>query len=366
MESRESATAPPPAAAIPFKAKKPLDKTPKKSSALPLPSDLLLSKTPEKSNPSSRAPSEPKLCSLDRRGAKSGGSSAAEVESEQIGCEDLRLEVADKLQRCNDDKQKKNLGKSIKLPEKYDLLCEFFNAMVSSIQLLRLRQLSTTFTNIFTKVESLTDRRFTVNHLAQLTHILPEAIKIEKIRVRDEETNCMKEDFLISLDVDAIKDTENGKGFVGFPQLKKVFRARIMQYYENHPEGDDIPERAIPQLFYPPKQDLHLIVDQTYKVSAASHIPPSFCRLFSYEVSSLEVEDETNNNESPASDLKERKASEASPAQWRTSNVPETPSKQMYSFKTEGSRFTGTTKIHGTPSKSCFYSSEVDGCHTFT
>ncbi|GAB2267603.1 hypothetical protein Dimus_002585 [Dionaea muscipula] len=40
---------------------------------------------------------------------------------------------------------------------RYEILCEFFNAMVSSIQLLRLKRPSSTFMNKSPKIESLTD-----------------------------------------------------------------------------------------------------------------------------------------------------------------------------------------------------------------
>ncbi|GAB2302395.1 hypothetical protein Dimus_036408 [Dionaea muscipula] len=41
---------------------------------------------------------------------------------------------------------------------RYEILCEFFNAMVISIQLLRLKRPSSTFMNKSPKIESLTDR----------------------------------------------------------------------------------------------------------------------------------------------------------------------------------------------------------------
>ncbi|KAK8674453.1 hypothetical protein V6N13_112744 [Hibiscus sabdariffa] len=81
-----------------------------------------------------------------------------------------------------------------KLPEKYETLCGFFVSLDSAIRLLKLKGSMLTFTNICPKVECLTDRRFSLGHLAQLKHILPEAIEIDRILIFDERTSCMKPD----------------------------------------------------------------------------------------------------------------------------------------------------------------------------
>ncbi|KAI7991665.1 hypothetical protein LOK49_LG12G03002 [Camellia lanceoleosa] len=70
----------------------------------------------------------------------------------------------------------------------YEILGKFFNSLDSSIRLLRLRRSVSTFTNIFPKVECLTDRRFSYGHLAQLKFILPDVIEIKKVLVHDERT----------------------------------------------------------------------------------------------------------------------------------------------------------------------------------
>ncbi|ONK80021.1 uncharacterized protein A4U43_C01F12930 [Asparagus officinalis] len=49
----------------------------------------------------------------------------------------------------------------IKLPEKCEMLAEFFNSMESSIQLLRMKGSPPTFSNISSSIQNMTERRFT-------------------------------------------------------------------------------------------------------------------------------------------------------------------------------------------------------------
>jgi len=65
---------------------------------------------------------------------------------------------------------------------------------------------------------------------------MPEVIEVEKIRVQDEETKCMKEDLMLKLEVDAVESDKNVKGAPGFSQLKGIFRSRIIDYSTMHPE----------------------------------------------------------------------------------------------------------------------------------
>ncbi|KAF8369642.1 hypothetical protein HHK36_032328 [Tetracentron sinense] len=57
----------------------------------------------------------------------------------------------------NPDSTSSKAEGSIKLPEKYEILGEFFSSMDSSIRLLRLKRSMSSFTNICPKIESLTD-----------------------------------------------------------------------------------------------------------------------------------------------------------------------------------------------------------------
>ncbi|XP_061366952.1 CDT1-like protein b [Gastrolobium bilobum] len=137
-----------------------------------------------------------------------------------------------------------------KLPEKYEILAEFFDGLDSSIRLLRLKGSKTSFTNISRKVECLTDRRFTHSHLAKLKFILPEAIVVKRLLVFDEGTSCMKPDLHVTIDLDALESDRD----CGSVPLRKLFRSRLRDFCESHPEGDEIPEETLPEPFNHPKQ----------------------------------------------------------------------------------------------------------------
>ncbi|XP_074566227.1 CDT1-like protein a, chloroplastic [Curcuma longa] len=136
------------------------------------------------------------------------------------------------------------------LPQKYELLCEFFNAMVTSIRLLRLKGASMpTFSNVCNSIQHLTERNFTYTHLAQLKYILPEAISLNKILVHDERTCCMKPELQLNLQVDAVDKIIKGKSESGYTVLRTVFRERLFGFVNEHPEGDEVPEDELPHPF---------------------------------------------------------------------------------------------------------------------
>ncbi|KAE8692196.1 putative Auxin-induced protein 5NG4 [Hibiscus syriacus] len=112
-----------------------------------------------------------------------------------------------------------------------------------------------TFTNISPKIECLTDRRVLYSHLAQLKHILPEAIEIKRILLFDEMSSCMKPDLHVSIILDAIDFGDNSKSETKNLTLRKVFRDRLVDYSKAHPEGDEIPE-DLPEPFNRSKQNL--------------------------------------------------------------------------------------------------------------
>ncbi|TYI55483.1 hypothetical protein E1A91_D11G145100v1 [Gossypium mustelinum] len=147
-------------------------------------------------------------------------------------------------------------GRPDKLPEKYEMLCEFFNSLDSAIRLLRSKGSMPTFTNISPKIECLTDRRFTYCHLAQLKHVLPEAIEIKRMLVFDEKTSCMKPDLHVSIIMDAIGCGDNSKSETKNMKLRKVFRDRLADYIKAHPEGDEIPEEDLPEPFNRSKKNI--------------------------------------------------------------------------------------------------------------
>ncbi|KAK9013433.1 hypothetical protein V6N11_041441 [Hibiscus sabdariffa] len=141
-----------------------------------------------------------------------------------------------------------------KLPEKYETLCGFFVSLDSAIRLLKLKGSMPTFTNICPKVECLTDRRFSHGHLAQLKHILPEAIEIKRILIFDERTSCMKPDLQVRIIADAIDCGDRSESETKNLNLR-VFRARLVDYFKAHPEGGEIPEEDLPEPFNRSKQN---------------------------------------------------------------------------------------------------------------
>uniref|UniRef100_A0A1J3HRV5 CDT1-like protein a, chloroplastic n=1 Tax=Noccaea caerulescens TaxID=107243 RepID=A0A1J3HRV5_NOCCA len=136
-----------------------------------------------------------------------------------------------------------------KLPEKYENLGKFFDALDSSIQLSKLRASKPTFFNISGKIEGLTERRFCYSHLAQLKHILPEAIEIKRVLIHDERTSCMKPDLHITLNADAVEDNDKSKSESKRILLRKVFRTRLADFVKSHPQGDEVPEEPLPELY---------------------------------------------------------------------------------------------------------------------
>ncbi|KAH0452924.1 hypothetical protein IEQ34_017248 [Dendrobium chrysotoxum] len=153
------------------------------------------------------------------------------------------------LQRKSQSSSDSATRKAKKLSEKYEMLAEFFNCLDSSVQLLRLKGALATFTNISACIQHLTERRFTYRHLAQMKHILPEAISIKKVLLHDEATCCMKPELQVSLQVDSVESNPELKGESPFSAVRKVFRDRLVQFAREHPEEDDIPEETLPHPF---------------------------------------------------------------------------------------------------------------------
>ncbi|KAF8398652.1 hypothetical protein HHK36_014507 [Tetracentron sinense] len=183
----------------------------------------------------------------------------------------------------------KNKEEAVKLLDQYKNIAEFFDRMNSSLRLLTLCKKLPTFQNICTQVEILTKRKFSYNHLAQIKYILPEVVQIEKILMHDKKTLCMKEDMKITLVFDVVEACPDQSAFMG---LREVFRARLLDFFNTHPEGCDIPEAMLPDPF---NQRSHmpepLPMESSIKfqptsiehelLSDPSHLSPSFSRRFS-------------------------------------------------------------------------------------
>ncbi|CAA7046120.1 unnamed protein product [Microthlaspi erraticum] len=134
-----------------------------------------------------------------------------------------------------------------KLPERFEILEEFFKGLGTAIRLLKLKGSLTTFANISTKIEYLTNRVFSYAHLAQMKHIYPEAIEVKRALKCDEVTSCMKPSLHISLNTDAIvlDDTSSGSKYM---ELRKVFHTKLVDFYKAHPK-DEIPKELLPEPF---------------------------------------------------------------------------------------------------------------------
>ncbi|KAG7573209.1 DNA replication factor Cdt1 C-terminal [Arabidopsis suecica] len=142
-----------------------------------------------------------------------------------------------------------------KLPEKYENLGKFFEALDNSMLLSKLRGSKPTFSNISKQIEHLTERRFCYSHLAQIKHILREAIEIKRVLIHDERTCCMKPDLHITLNADAVEYKDKSKSESKKIALRKVFRARLAEFVKAHPQGDEVPEEPLPEPFNRRKPD---------------------------------------------------------------------------------------------------------------
>lgn len=79
-------------------------------------------------------------------------------------------------------------------------------------------------------------RRFTYGHLGQLKYVLPEAISIKKVLLRDEATCCMKPELQVYLQTDAIGSGLKRREESGYSILRKVFRQRLVNFSRENPE----------------------------------------------------------------------------------------------------------------------------------
>ncbi|KAM2904101.1 hypothetical protein COP2_003856 [Malus domestica] len=93
------------------------------------------------------------------------------------------------------------------------------------------------FTNLRPKIECLTDRRFTISHLAQLKFVLPKVIEITKVLVKDRITNNMKSDLRVTMNVDAVENDNKSKyDGGGHMHLRRAFRHQLGEISKSQPE----------------------------------------------------------------------------------------------------------------------------------
>uniref|UniRef100_A0A0D9XKX9 CDT1 Geminin-binding domain-containing protein n=1 Tax=Leersia perrieri TaxID=77586 RepID=A0A0D9XKX9_9ORYZ len=180
------------------------------------------------------------------------------------------------------------------LPEKHNNLLNLFNRMVSSIRLLRLQKKMTTFKNIATQVEVLTKRKFLYIHLAQMKHLFPEAIRINKVLLHDEKSLCMYADMEISVLMDAVECRSPDQPL--YLAICEAFHSKLSSFLDSHHKDIDIPEAMLPEPFNS-RDELHLkalhdghsaepLVQSSNEneLSNASHFPHSFQKLMSQKI----------------------------------------------------------------------------------
>ncbi|KAJ9545854.1 hypothetical protein OSB04_025561 [Centaurea solstitialis] len=177
-----------------------------------------------------------------------------------------------------------------KLPEKYGTLSEFFDRMTTSLRLLNLRKQLPTFQNICRQVETLTKRKFSYRHLAQIKFIFPEAVQADKILLHNKKTLSMEPDIKVTLLFDVIEGHIEHSPYIA---LCHTFFNRLTKFVNTHPEGCDVPEAELPEPFNQKEITVSansLPVDSSVETLPntdeaellnPSHLHPSFSRHFS-------------------------------------------------------------------------------------
>lgn len=251
-------------------------------------------------------------------------------------------------------------SQSNRLLEKYKNLLNLFNRMESSIRLLRLRKKMATFKNIATQVEVLTKSKFLYAHLAQMKHLFPEAIEINRILLHDEKSLCMYADMDIILRMDAVECSNPDES----PSMAicEAFRSKLLSFLESHHKDINIPEATLPAPFdsseklclEAPHNGLSIkpFLENSSEIgfSNALHFPQSFKKLTSkkmiaegtkktqllsdpVEVTSLSTDDTGGSNKSSSKHV---------PVLVKT-NISDTPNHHLISCYQESTPKQGTS-----------------------
>nr|GMD49047.1 CDT1-like protein A, chloroplastic [Ipomoea batatas] len=179
----------------------------------------------------------------------------------------------------------------------------------------------------------------------------------------------MKPDLRITLNASAVGDNGKVKSGSGNLDLRKVFRARLLDFFKSHPEGDDIPEEELPHPFNQSKPPVPsgssfmggearneavseiggIVVNLSKPPASTSHLSRSFGRSFSQRSTLCRVED-TKQEQTVAVNLSpERKPSKPCAASLLPSHPNATPvKKDLHLSKVEEGSF---LTAEGTPSK---------------
>ncbi|CAM6011042.1 unnamed protein product [Sphagnum balticum] len=153
-----------------------------------------------------------------------------------------------------------------KLPPKFAVLKAFYEGLEAAVSLLAIRCQRCTFESVCSTVEATTQRRFLHQHLAQIKHILPEAVHLEYVRSWDSELQRSKWDLSISLlpmPSPAEKDEEESElqsselissvkkqPKISSVERRKAFHRRLQEFANTHPEQDDVPEDPLPERLF--------------------------------------------------------------------------------------------------------------------
>ncbi|KAK1326612.1 hypothetical protein QJS10_CPA01g00042 [Acorus calamus] len=93
----------------------------------------------------------------------------------------------------------------------------------------------------------LPEKKFLYCHLAQIKYIFPDALKIEPVLVHNERSLCMKPDMKITLLLTVVAD-DRSNGSLSLAYCE-AFHAKLLEFYNAHPESDGIPEAELPESF---------------------------------------------------------------------------------------------------------------------
>ncbi|MCO5601772.1 hypothetical protein L7F22_055897 [Adiantum nelumboides] len=139
------------------------------------------------------------------------------------------------------------------LPQKLLLLEELYQSMEAAINLLRIRHKICTFSTVAAAVESSTQRRFLRSHLAQMKHILPDALQVEEYLSWDAESQSSRRDLRVTLHPISKKETTSvhnhrspKKKLPDMIVRRKEFRRRLLDFFRQHKETDvDVPQASM-------------------------------------------------------------------------------------------------------------------------
>ncbi|XP_071728575.1 CDT1-like protein b [Rutidosis leptorrhynchoides] len=190
-------------------------------------------------------------------------------------------------EKTNETVNMRSKKEPVQLPEKYELLSELFNCMITSVRLLNLQKQLPIFRNICRQVEILTERKFTYKNLAQIKFIIPEAVQTDRILLHNKKTLCMEPDIKVTLLFDVVEGHVEHSAYLA---LSRLFSSKLSKFVNTHSEDSDVPVAELPDPFNQRETTVSVNLLPATKESAnvneaellnPSILPPSFKRHFS-------------------------------------------------------------------------------------